>query len=76
MTWLFRRLLDLWARYQVRPEDVVARLRERTNPVCYVLEGRSFADLAVLQSACARLKLARPRKRLPAAAASCARFSI
>jgi len=50
----------LWVRYQVRPEDVVERLRERTNPVCYVLEGRSFADLAVLQSACVRLKLARP----------------
>ena len=68
MTWLFRRLLTLWVRYQVRPEDVVERLRERTNPVCYVLEGRSFADLAVLQSACVRLKLARPRKRLPAQA--------
>ena len=64
MTWLLRRLLDLWVRYQVRPEDVVERLRERTNPVCYVLEGKSFTDLAVLQSACVRLKLARPRKRL------------
>jgi glycerol-3-phosphate O-acyltransferase len=68
VTWLLRRLLDLWVRYQVRPEDVVARLSERTNPVCYVLEGRSFADLAVLQSSCVRLKLARPRKRLPGAA--------
>jgi glycerol-3-phosphate O-acyltransferase len=68
VTWLFRRLLLLWVRYQVRPEDVVERLRERTNPTCYVLEGRSFADLAVLQSACVRLKLARPAKRLPRAA--------
>lgn len=68
MTWLFRRLLALWVRYQVRPEDVVERLRACTNPVCYVLEGRSFTDLAVLQSACVRLKLARPRKRLLAQA--------
>jgi glycerol-3-phosphate O-acyltransferase len=68
VTWLFRRLLLLWVRYQVRPEDVVERLRERTNPVCYVLEARSFADFAVLHSACVRLKLARPAKRLPAQA--------
>jgi glycerol-3-phosphate O-acyltransferase len=67
VTWLLRRLLALWVRYQVRPEDVVERLRERTNPVCYVLEGRSFTDLAVLQSACVLLKLVRPRKRLLAA---------
>jgi glycerol-3-phosphate O-acyltransferase len=68
VTWLLRRLLGLWVRYQVRPQDVVERLRERSNPVCYVLEGRSFTDLAVLQSACVRLKLARPRKRLLAEA--------
>ena len=68
MTWLLRRLIAVWVRYQVRPEDVVERLRERTHPVCYVLEARSIADLAVLQSACVRLKLARPRKRLPAQA--------
>jgi len=43
VTWLLRRLLGLWVRYQVRPEDVVERLREGSNPVCYVLEGRSFA---------------------------------
>jgi glycerol-3-phosphate O-acyltransferase len=64
VTWLFRRLLALWVRYQVRPEDIVERLRARTNPVCYVLEAKSFTDLAVLQSACVRLKLVRPRKRL------------
>jgi glycerol-3-phosphate O-acyltransferase len=68
VTWLYRRLLALWVRYQVRPDDAVERLRERKNPVCYVLEARSFTDLAVLQSACVRLKLARPRKRLLAQA--------
>jgi glycerol-3-phosphate O-acyltransferase len=64
VTWLFRRLLGLWVRYQVRPEDIVERLRSHENPVCYVLEAKSFADLSVLQGACVRLKLARPNKRL------------
>jgi glycerol-3-phosphate O-acyltransferase len=64
MDWLLRRLLALWVRYRVRPEDSVARLRERDKPVCYVLERRSVTDLAILQAACVRLKLARPRKRL------------
>jgi glycerol-3-phosphate O-acyltransferase len=36
--------------------------------LCYVLEHRSITDFAVLQSACVRLKLPRPRKRLLAAA--------
>jgi glycerol-3-phosphate O-acyltransferase len=64
VTWLLRRLLALWVRYQVRPEDAVERLRERNNPVCYVLEAKSFTDLALLQNACVRVKLARPNKRL------------
>jgi glycerol-3-phosphate O-acyltransferase len=60
MNWLLR----LCVRYKVRPDDVVTRLHARNNPVCYVLEQRSSVDLAVLQDACVRLKLARPRKRL------------
>ncbi len=64
MNWLLRRLLALWVRFKVRPEDAVARLRERGKPLCYVLERRSVTDLAVLQTACVRLKLLRPRKRL------------
>ncbi len=60
MNWLLR----LCVRYKVRPDDVVARIHARNNPVCYVLEQRSGIDLAVLQDACVRLKLARPRKRL------------
>ena len=43
---------------------VVERLHARNNPVCYVIEERSAVDLAVLQDACVRLKLSRPRKRL------------
>jgi glycerol-3-phosphate O-acyltransferase len=64
MDWLLRRLLALWVRFKVRPEETVAHLRERDNPVCYVLERRSATDFAVLQTACVRLKLVRPRKKL------------
>ena len=51
-------------RFKVRPDDAAARLHERDNPICYVLETRSVTDLAVLQDACVQLKLARPGKRL------------
>ena len=64
MNWLLRRLLALWVRFRARPEDPAARLHQLDNPVCYVLETRSITDLAVLQNACVRLKLARPGKRL------------
>jgi glycerol-3-phosphate O-acyltransferase len=64
MYFLFRRLLALWVRYTLRPEDAVARLQRVRNPLCYVLERRSVTDLAVLQNACMKLKLARPQKRL------------
>ena len=62
--WLLRRLLGLWVRYTVRPDDAVEPLRARNNPVCYVLERRDVTDLAVLQNACVRHKLPRPQKRL------------
>lgn len=62
--WLLRRLLALWVRYTVRPDDAVDALRARNNPVCYVLERRDVTDLAVLQNACVRHKLPRPQKRL------------
>src|SRR2546423_1280814 len=63
-SWLLRRLLSPWGRVKVRPDETVAHVRDRDNPVCYVVEGRSVPDLAVLQSACVKLKLARPQKRL------------
>jgi glycerol-3-phosphate O-acyltransferase len=64
MNGLLHRVLALWVRYRVLPEDIAARLSSRTAAVCYVLERRSLTDLAVLQRACVRLKLPRPRKRL------------
>ncbi len=64
MNWLLHRVLTLWVRYRILPEDIPARLQGRAAAVCYVLERRSVTDLAVLQRACVRLKLPRPRKRL------------
>ena len=66
MNWLLRRLLALWVRFKVRPDDAASRLQQRNNPLCYVLETRSATDLAVLQNASVRLKLPRPGKRLAA----------
>jgi len=64
MAWLLRRILALWVRFSVLPDDAAARLQTLQNPICYVLERRSVTDLAVLQSACVKLRLPRPRKRL------------
>ena len=64
MQGLLRRILALWVRATVRPEDAAARLRGRTVPVCYVLERASASDLAVLQNVCVRERLPRPGRRL------------
>jgi glycerol-3-phosphate O-acyltransferase len=64
VNWLLHRVLAIWVRFRVLPEDMAARLQSRTARVCYVLERRSITDLAVLQRACVRLKLPRPGKRL------------
>ena len=63
MSWLLHRVLALWVRCKIFPEDGEARLRERRRPVCYVLERSSAVDLAVLQNVCERLNLPRPRRR-------------
>jgi glycerol-3-phosphate O-acyltransferase len=68
MNWLLRRLLGLWVRFKVRPDDAAVLLTGRSHPVCYVLERHSVTDLAVLQDACLALKLPRPGRRLPRAA--------
>ena len=64
MNWLLHRVLAIWVRFRVLPEDIPARLQSRAAAVCYVLERRSITDFAILQRACVRLKLPRPRKRL------------
>ncbi len=63
MNWFLHRVLALWVRCKILPEDVAARLRGRTHPVCYVLERRSAVDLAVLQNVCEQMHLLRPRRR-------------
>src|SRR5580658_4765124 len=64
MQGLLRRILALWVRATLRPEDAAARLNGRTVPVCYVLERVSASDLAVLQNVCVRERLPRPGRRL------------
>ena len=64
MNWLLRWVLSLWVRFKVLPEDVAVQLRARPRPLCYVLETRSGADLAVLQQACAALQIPRPNRPL------------
>jgi glycerol-3-phosphate O-acyltransferase len=64
MNWLLRRLLALWVRFRVLPEDAASALRGRQYPLCYVLERRSVTDLAVLQQACLALRLPRPGRPL------------
>jgi glycerol-3-phosphate O-acyltransferase len=61
---LLSRLVALWVRATLRPEDAAARLADRSVPVCYVLEWGSGNDLAVLQSVCVRERLPRPGRRL------------
>jgi glycerol-3-phosphate O-acyltransferase len=64
LNWLLHRVLAIWVRFRVLPEDIPVRLQSRGAAVCYVLERRSITDFAILQRACVRLKLPRPRKRL------------
>ena len=64
MNWLLHRVLALWVRCKILPEDAATRLRDRAHPVCYVLERHSVVDRAVLQNVCDRMRLPRPRKRL------------
>jgi len=64
MNGLLRRLLALWVRFKIRPENAAELVRGCAHPLCYLLEWRSVSDLAVLQAACERLRLpraARPR---------------
>jgi glycerol-3-phosphate O-acyltransferase len=76
MQGLLRRILALWVRATLRPEDAGARLNGRTVPVCYVLERVSASDLAVLQNICVRERLPRPGRRLLARQLRNARSSL
>jgi len=62
--WSVRKILSLWVRVTIKPEDAVAAIAARPRPVCYVLERESHTDLAVLNSVCAEHNLPRPTRRL------------
>jgi glycerol-3-phosphate O-acyltransferase len=65
MNGLLRRLLALWVRFKIRPENAAELVRGCAHPLCYLLEWRSVSDLAVLQAACERLQLPRAAPRAP-----------
>ena len=56
--------MSRWVRATIKPEDAAAAIAARPNPVCYVLDRESQADLAVLDNACRRLRLPSPERRL------------
>ena len=62
--WSVRKVLGLWVRVTIKPDDAVAAVGARPRPVCYVLERESQTDFAVLNSVCAQHNLPRPARRL------------
>jgi glycerol-3-phosphate O-acyltransferase len=60
--WAMRKTLGSWVKATIKPDDIAETLAARARPVCYVLENESHADLAVLENACARLRLPRPER--------------
>jgi glycerol-3-phosphate O-acyltransferase len=62
--WSVRKLLGLWVRAIIKPDDAVAAIASRPRPVCYVLERESQTDFAVLSGVCAQHNLPRPARRL------------
>ncbi len=67
MNTLLRHLLAPWVRANIRPDGWRKHLDDGPAvPICYVLERRSRADLAVLQNLCEREGLPPPDARLAA----------
>jgi glycerol-3-phosphate O-acyltransferase len=62
--WLFRKLLFLWARTKVLPDDLDSLEIDRNKPVCYGLESRSLSNLLVLEQACIDGRLPSPSAQL------------
>jgi glycerol-3-phosphate O-acyltransferase len=60
--WSVRKILSLWVRVAIKPDDAAAEIAVRPRPPCYVLERESQTDLAVLSMVCATLRLPRPDK--------------
>jgi glycerol-3-phosphate O-acyltransferase len=62
--WSVRKILSLWVRPTIKPDDSAAAIAASPRPVCYVLERESQTDLAVLNLVCARSSLPSPERRL------------
>jgi glycerol-3-phosphate O-acyltransferase len=62
--WSVRKILGLWVRVTIKPDEAIAAVAARPRPVCYVLEHESQTDFAVLNSVCAEHNLPRPARRL------------
>jgi glycerol-3-phosphate O-acyltransferase len=60
--WRFavRKILGLWVKVTIKPEEIAESLAVRSRPVCYVLENESRTDFAVLDNACAALGIPKP----------------
>ncbi len=63
--WLsfLRKIIALWTRPRVLPEDIAQTLSQSGRPTCYVLETRGVADMVVLQQVCIAQNL--PRSSVP-----------
>ena len=64
MQGVLSRVLALWVRATLRPEDAAARISGRTHASLLRARARSRVDLAVLQNVCVRERLPRPGRRL------------
>jgi glycerol-3-phosphate O-acyltransferase len=62
--WTVRKILGLWVRVTIKPDDAAAEIAARPRPVCYVLERESQTDFAVLSMVCNELRLPRLERRL------------
>jgi glycerol-3-phosphate O-acyltransferase len=61
---LARKILTVWVKVTIKPDDAADMIAAEPRPVCYVFERESAADLAVLNDACGNLGLPRPGRRM------------
>ncbi|MDH5345692.1 MAG: glycerol-3-phosphate 1-O-acyltransferase PlsB, partial [Gammaproteobacteria bacterium] len=62
--WLAGRIMSLWARPAVQPEDPATLFVGNDAPICYVLETGGLADTLALERLCAIHKLPSPTSPL------------
>lgn len=62
-----RKLLFLWVKTEVLPNQISSLKIQAEQPVVYVLEARAWSHLLVLEQECERLGLPLPMNRIPVA---------